>query len=148
MALLRLFGAEPARLKYHDPQERNPDGKGWYFEQSFKLQYTRKTYGVRIFQVLKSSAGQVFVARIEGNEGAGNNFHASFSSEHKDEYGIVYVEPSLKRCRGGQLTCEPKKISDYPARVCSSKALFKVGMLDPDFFPRLFAIVDAKYDSL
>lgn len=147
-ALLRLGGATPATLKYHDPQSRNPRGRGWHFEQAVHVQHDGKTYGVRICQVSGSSPVQVFVARVAGKEGTGNNFHVSFSSEHRDEYGLVFVEPSLKRCRGGQLSREPQPISGYPARVCGSKALFKVGALDPDFFPRIFSIADAKYDSL
>ncbi len=147
-SLLRLLGASPATLKYHDPQSRNPRGRGWHFEQSVHVHHDSKTYGVRIFQVASSLAVQVFVARVAGKEGTGNNFHVSFSSDHRDEYGLVFVEPSLKRCTSRRLSREPQPISDYPARVSGSKALFKVGALDPDFFPRLFAIVDAKYDSL
>ncbi len=147
-ALLRALGATSAPLKYHDPKNRNPEGRGWHFESSVSLRYGSKTYGVRVCQVSSASSVQVFVARIAGKEGRSNNFHASFSSRHADSYGIFNVEPSLKRCRGRRLSREPRQISGYPARVCGSKSSFKVGMLDPNFFPRLFAIVDAKYDSL
>lgn len=147
-ALLCSIGATPATLIYHDPQERNPHGSNWHYEASRHVSHKRKLYGVRLCQVSTNSPIQVFVARIENKEGTGNNFHVSFSDNHIDEYGIFYVEPSLKRCRNRQLASEPKRISDYPVRVFGSKARFKVGMLDPDFFPRLFSIVDAKYDSL
>lgn len=147
-AQLKKLNAVTGDHKYHPENERNPDGYGWAINESFDLVYKRKEYGIRLCQVTDQQPLQVFVARTEDGEGQGNNYHVSFSSDHFDDYGILHIKPSLIRCRNAQAGIFPKRIGNYPAHVCGTKSRFLIGRIDDDLFPRVFAVVDAKFDLL
>lgn len=148
LSLLRKLQCTDSDLIYHPPNERNPTGAGWFFEKSCEVKFKRKIYGIRFCQVTSKSPIQIFVARIEGQEGRQNNYHVSFSSNHFDGYGILFVRPSYTRCHNKRLNREPKAIGCYPAKVSGSKNKFLVGGIDSELFPRLFAIIDAKFETL
>lgn len=146
--LLRNLDCFDSKHIYHPPNERNPAGSGWFFEKSCDVKFKKKLYGIRLCQINLKSPVQLFIARIEGREGGQNNYHLSFSSIHFDEYGILFVSPSCKRFRNKTLKIEPKTIGCYPAKVSRSKSKFLVGRIDGKLFPRLFALIDAKFDAL
>jgi hypothetical protein len=146
--LLQKLQCADSDLIYHPPNERNPAGTGWFYEKSCEVKSNRKTYGIRLCQIISSSPMQIFIARIEGREGRQNNYHISFSSKHFDEYGLIHASPSFKRCQIKNLIREPRSIDGYPAKVSGRRNKFLVGRLDEKLFPRLFAIVDAKFESL
>jgi hypothetical protein len=146
---IKLAASRPSPgLIYHDPNERNPSGHGWILDECLEVQHRSATYGIRLCQVHATAPVQVFVARIEDGEGTSNNYHVSFSSEHLDEYGLVAVTPSLKRCVNGTLNREPKRLGNYPAKVAGMASRYVIGQVDGKFLSRLFSIVDAKFDSL
>lgn len=137
-----------AEHRYHSPNERNPEGTGWSFEESVTVTFKRIKYGIRLCQITPKNPMEVFIARIENGEGGGNNYHVSFTSNHFDEYGMLVVSPSLKRCGNKMFAKEPQPIGNYPARVPCKAARFVAGKLDRNLLPRLFAIADAKLESL
>jgi hypothetical protein len=147
LRLLQPYSPIAAALKYHGPDERNPSGSGWAIERSLIVTYRRRRYGIRFCQVQATDPEQVFVARLQDGEGDSNNFHLSFSSAHADSYGIFFASPSLKRCKGRRLVHEPVAIGNYPAKVAGLNRQI-LGKLDADFFPRVFSVVDAKFDRL